>query len=69
MPLASSAVNHQVIPCRHPAIAKHHRRERDLYVNNTNLSPVISCTMLCIVLHSRVIQTHTHIAHCKTAHS
>ncbi|CAI9602788.1 unnamed protein product, partial [Staurois parvus] len=30
-----------------PAIFKDFRRGRDLHVNNTDLSPVSSCTLLC----------------------
>ncbi|CAI9578035.1 unnamed protein product [Staurois parvus] len=56
-------------------IAEHYRRGRELYVNNTVLSLVSSCTLLCMVLHSRTIQSsvlkvkHTNTAHCETAHS
>ncbi|CAI9588081.1 unnamed protein product, partial [Staurois parvus] len=36
------------------------RMGRDLYVNNTDLSPVSSCTLLCMALHSRASVKHTH---------
>ncbi|CAI9562430.1 unnamed protein product, partial [Staurois parvus] len=34
-------------------------RGRDLYVNNTDLSPVSSCTLLCMAVHSRASVKHT----------
>ncbi|CAI9601291.1 unnamed protein product, partial [Staurois parvus] len=68
-----------VIICRCPVIAEYYRRGRELYVNNTVLSPVISCTLLCMALHSiaepyktvclqwKAITQHTVKQH--TAHS
>ncbi|CAI9568787.1 unnamed protein product [Staurois parvus] len=34
-----------------------HFQGRGLYVNNTDLSPVSSCTLLCMALHRRAIQS------------
>ncbi|CAI9595710.1 unnamed protein product, partial [Staurois parvus] len=56
-------------------LAGHFQRGRELYVNNTVLSTVSCCTLLCMVLHSRAIQSSvptvesTHTAYSKTAHS
>ncbi|CAI9591844.1 unnamed protein product [Staurois parvus] len=51
-----------------PAISEDFQQGRDLYVNNTDLSPVSSCTLLCMVLHSRAIQsTHNPIVKQHTA--
>ncbi|CAI9536487.1 unnamed protein product, partial [Staurois parvus] len=44
------------IPRRHSAIVEYYRRGRDLCINNTDLSPLSSCTLLCMALHSRAIQ-------------
>ncbi|CAI9622635.1 unnamed protein product, partial [Staurois parvus] len=38
-------------------IAKYYQWGRELYVNNTVLSPVSSCTLLCVALHSTAIQS------------
>ncbi|CAI9548261.1 unnamed protein product, partial [Staurois parvus] len=52
-----------------------HFQERELYVNNTVLSPVSSCTLLCMALHIRAIQSSvltvesTNTAYCETTHS
>ncbi|CAI9617465.1 unnamed protein product, partial [Staurois parvus] len=40
------------------AIAKEHRQGRGLYVNNKDLSPVSTSTLLCIAVHSRAIIKH-----------
>ncbi|CAI9590951.1 unnamed protein product [Staurois parvus] len=46
----------------HPVITKYYRRGRELYVvKNTVLSPVSSCRLLCMALHSRASGKHTHI--------
>ncbi|CAI9621312.1 unnamed protein product [Staurois parvus] len=36
------------------------QRGRDLCINNTYLSPVSSCTLLCMALHSRASVKHSH---------
>ncbi|CAI9578824.1 unnamed protein product, partial [Staurois parvus] len=61
----------QVIPHQHPAISEDFQQGRDLYVNNTDLSPVSSCTLLCMAPHSRASgNTHTApIVKQHTAHS
>ncbi|CAI9590449.1 unnamed protein product [Staurois parvus] len=52
-----------------------HFRGRDLYVNNTDFSPVSSCMLLCMALHSTAIQSivltvkHTHSPYSETARS
>ncbi|CAI9607551.1 unnamed protein product [Staurois parvus] len=49
-----------------------HSRGRELYVNSTCLSPVNSCTLLCMALHSRTTQSSvltvqsTDTAYCET---
>ncbi|CAI9622034.1 unnamed protein product, partial [Staurois parvus] len=48
---------------------------RELFVNKTVLSPVSSCTLLCMAVHSTAMQSsvlvvkHKHSPVCKTAHS
>ncbi|CAI9574548.1 unnamed protein product, partial [Staurois parvus] len=46
-----------VITLYNPVIAEYYRRGRELYGNNTDLSPGSSCTLLCMALHSRAIQS------------
>ncbi|CAI9538435.1 unnamed protein product, partial [Staurois parvus] len=60
-----------VIPRRHPAISKDFQRGGDLYINNTHISPVSSCTLLCMALRLCIAQPvkHKHSTHSKTAHS
>ncbi|CAI9577008.1 unnamed protein product, partial [Staurois parvus] len=48
-----------VIPHRYPLITEYYRWGRDLYINNTDLSPVCSCTLLCIALHSTASGKHS----------
>ncbi|CAI9579446.1 unnamed protein product, partial [Staurois parvus] len=50
----------KVIHHRYQAIILDHGWGRDLYVNNTDLSPFNSCTLLCMALHSRASVKHTH---------
>ncbi|CAI9568281.1 unnamed protein product [Staurois parvus] len=40
-----------------------HFQERDLCINNTVLSPVSSCTLLCMALDSRATQSSVCKAH------
>ncbi|CAI9540745.1 unnamed protein product, partial [Staurois parvus] len=56
-PFVASAINHQV-PAgdssrQYSVIVDYLQRGTDLCINNTDLSPVSSCTLLCMVLHSR----------------
>ncbi|CAI9618572.1 unnamed protein product, partial [Staurois parvus] len=61
-PFAALAVNHWV-PSGDCLLAPSDLRGfltgRDLYVNNTDLSPVSSCTLLCMALNSNAIQRNT----------
>ncbi|CAI9555013.1 unnamed protein product, partial [Staurois parvus] len=50
-------------------IAEHFRRGGDLYVNNSVLLPISSCTLLWMVFQSSVIIVkHTQRAYSETAH-
>ncbi|CAI9565870.1 unnamed protein product, partial [Staurois parvus] len=68
-PQLSITRSRPVITCRHPVIEEHcRRRERELYVNNRDLSlsaPAHCFAWLCIA--EPVESTHT--THSKTAHS
>ncbi|CAI9556518.1 unnamed protein product, partial [Staurois parvus] len=58
-PRLSITGSRQVIPRQHPVISVYYRWGRDPYVNNTDLSSVSSCTLLCMALHSRASVKHT----------
>ncbi|CAI9546917.1 unnamed protein product, partial [Staurois parvus] len=58
-PWLSNTGSQPVISRWHPAISEYYRWGRDLYVNNTDLSPVSSCTLLCMALHRRASIKHT----------
>ncbi|CAI9550242.1 unnamed protein product, partial [Staurois parvus] len=50
-----------------------HFRGRDLYVNNTDISSVSSCTLLCMALHSShtkavCLQCKAHTQHTVKEH-
>ncbi|CAI9577874.1 unnamed protein product, partial [Staurois parvus] len=44
----------------HPVIDEYYQRRRELYVNNTVLSPVSSSTLLCMAVHSTSSGKHRH---------
>ncbi|CAI9540973.1 unnamed protein product, partial [Staurois parvus] len=71
LPRLSITGSRPVITWRHPVITKYYRRGRELYVNNAVLSPVSSCTLLCMALHSRASGKHIHslIVKTHTTHS
>ncbi|CAI9549447.1 unnamed protein product, partial [Staurois parvus] len=48
-----------LITRQHSVLAEYYQRGREQYVNNTVLSPVSSCTLLCMALHSRISRKHT----------
>ncbi|CAI9611536.1 unnamed protein product, partial [Staurois parvus] len=47
LPRLSITGSQPVITCWHSVITEYYRRGRDLCINNTDLSPVSSCTLLC----------------------
>ncbi|CAI9599164.1 unnamed protein product, partial [Staurois parvus] len=60
---AAFAVKHRVPAsdsCWQPVITEYHQLGRDLCTNNTDLSPVSCCTLLCMALHNRASVKHTH---------
>ncbi|CAI9536571.1 unnamed protein product [Staurois parvus] len=58
----ASAVNRWVPAddSSHPVIEEYLRRGRDLFINNTDFSPVCSCTLLCMALPIRTSVKHSH---------
>ncbi|CAI9558848.1 unnamed protein product, partial [Staurois parvus] len=63
-PRLSITGSRPVITHWHPKIAEYHRWGRELYVTIV-ISPVSSCTLLCMALHSRASGKHTQ-PHSKT---
>ncbi|CAI9599268.1 unnamed protein product, partial [Staurois parvus] len=59
-PQLSITGSRPVIPRWHMVIAEYLQWGRDLCVNNTHLSPVSSCTLLCMALYSRASVKHSH---------
>ncbi|CAI9567456.1 unnamed protein product, partial [Staurois parvus] len=58
-PQLSITGSRAVITRRHPVITEYLQRRSDLCINNTYLSLVSSCTLLCMALKSRASETHT----------
>ncbi|CAI9533989.1 unnamed protein product [Staurois parvus] len=41
----------------HSVITEYYQWGKELYVNDTVLSPISSCTLLCMALHNRAVQS------------